>query len=535
MVKQLTIFSDRQFRWVTYIVAGAAAFILLINLFLIGGDAFVFSFNSAINAPMAVVITIAAIAAWQKVGTETKSRFLWAGILSGWALWALAEIIYGLYSILGQVAPYPSIADIFWMLGYIPMGLGLYMRGRTMPGNPTRPQYMIIGGFSLATILLASIFVFWPTFQSFDPATPMENLINIAYPVEDCLLLIVVWRLFFSYEKGDYAFGWRLLAIGFIFLTIGDLVYLYANSTDPVLYYPDLKANFISRFGADVPYSFSYLLWILGVFALRIPPKKEEDEPAEAPISLKRPQKYCHILIFTKYDNRVIDVSPNFGLLFGTRPTQGKPLAEVLKISEQAGLAIGEKVRDERKVADLPVMIPESSIGPLNSGLCGIAVFNPQGEYSGANLLLSIPVENEVFDESLTPEIKLMIRRLLEQTGSHYRDEIRQFILGYYRPFFKDLFTIVQGQAGAKMSKALLDELEKMASAHSWRIRFSPDAGLEGADSSLDTLKKALPALLDTAKQFVSRVTDQGVVDAHMQKINSRFDENVQKDIVFYG
>ncbi len=534
MVKRLAIFSDRQFRWVTYIVIGAAVVILLINLFLIGGDAFVFSFNSAINAPLAIVITVAAFSAWHRMGTETHGRLLWAGILAGWALWALAEIIYSLYSILGQEAPYPSIADIFWMIGYIPMGLGLYFRVRTMPVKPSRSQVMIIGGFSLATILLASVFVFWPTFKAFDPSTPMENLINIAYPVEDTLLLIVVWRLFFTYEKGGYAFGWRLLAIGFILLTIGDLIYLYANSTDPVLYYPDLKANLISRFGSDVPYTFSYLMWMLGIFALRVPTKKEE-EPVEPRILLKRSQKYCHLLIFTKHDNRVIDVSANFGLFFGTRPTQGKLLAEVLKISEQAGLAISEKVRNERKVADLPVLIPESSIGPLSAGLCGIAVFNPQGEYSGANFLVSIPADNDTFDEPLIPEIRLMIRRMLEQTGSHYKDEVCQFLLGYYRPFFKDLYDMAQDQGGITLSQALMAELQKTADSHSWKIHFSPGSVLEKAECSLDTLKKALPVLLETAKQFVARITDQGVVNAHMQRINSRFDEGVQKDLAIFG
>src|SRR5512140_2446280 len=156
MEKQLTVFSDRQFRWVTYIVVTIAAIILLVNLLLLGGNSFVFSLNSAINAPMAIVITIAALAAWQKVGTEKNKRLLWAGILIGWALWALAEIIYSLYSILGQEAPFPSIADIFWMAGYIPMGLGLYLRSRTMPVKPTRNQTMTIAAFSIITIVLAA-------------------------------------------------------------------------------------------------------------------------------------------------------------------------------------------------------------------------------------------------------------------------------------------------------------------------------------------------------------------------------------------
>ncbi len=530
MVKRPTIFSDRQFRLVTIVVVTLTVILLLVNLFLIGGDAFVFSFNSAINAPMAIVITIAAIATWRRMGKEKHDRLMWAGLLAGWALWALAEIIYSLYTILGQEAPYPSIADFFWLIGYIPMGLGLLARNRTMPVKPKSSQGLIIWVVSIITILLATIFVFLPTIRTFDPGRLLESLLNIAYPVEDCFLLIVVWRLFFTYEKGEYGFGWRLLAVGFIFLTIGDLVYLYANSTDPVLYYPDLKANLISRFGADVPYSLSYLLWFLGIFALRIQPK--ESQPVEPPILLKRPKKYCHILIFTKFDNSVIDVSSNFSRLFGMQSVQGKPLAEILNISEQTALSIYEKLRAEKKIADLSVQIQKSSIGPQVAGLCGVAVFNPEGGYSGANILLSVPVENDTFDEALTPEHRLMVRRLLDLTGSHYKEEISEFLVGYYLPFFKGLINITDSQGGQNMTKALLDELKKTASLHSWQIYFNPDTVLENIDSSNEVLSKALPVLLETARQFVTKITDQGVVEAQMQRISSRFDKDIQKDVM---
>lgn len=535
MIDQLTIFSNRQFRWATYIVIVLAAVLILVNLFLIGGDTFVFSFNSSINAPIAIVVTIAALTAWRKVGTEKRSQLLWAGIVIGWGLWALAEIIYSIYSIVGQEAPYPSIADIFWMIGYVPMGVGLFLRGRTMPVRPNRSQVLTIVAFSLITILFAGIFVLWPTFQSFDPGTPMENLINIAYPLEDCLLLIVVWRLFFTYEKGESGFGWRLLAVGFILLTIGDLVYLYANSTDPILYYPDLKANLISRFGADVPYSLSYLSWLLGIFALRVPAVTAKEEPVpEEPIWLKRPQKYGHMLIFTKYDNTVIDVSSNFNLLFGSQTVEGRPLAHILKISEEAGRTIHEKVKAERKLTDLPVQIPENALGIKQGWLCGIAVFNPQGEYSGANLLLSVPVSMPLFDESLNEEHRMITRRLGEATGTQCKEDVAPFLLGYYLPFIKGLYHIALGQGGPKMASALLDELSKKARANSWQIGFNPETVMEAGSCPWEVLRKALPALLETAKEFVASITDKAVVETTISRISSRFDANVQRDIAAY-
>jgi hypothetical protein len=528
------IFSNRQFRGAAIFVGVFTLILLLINLFLIGGDFFVFSFNSSINAPLAIIITIAAGLAWHQMGIEKRRRRLWAGLLVGWALWALAEVIYALYSILGQEAPYPSVADIFWLVGYIPLGLGLLVRIRRIPTKPTRSQALIIAGVTTATIFIAAIFVFLPTFQSFDPSQLFESLLNLAYPLADCVLLIIVWRLFFTYEKGAYGFGWRLLALGFISLTIADLVYLYANSTDPILYYPDLRANFISRFGSDVPYSLSYLFWMLGIFALRIPPQKEQ-QPVAAAIALKRPQKYGHILVFTKSDDSVIDVSSNFGRLFATPQIKGRSLATLLHISEQASLSICDKVHTGKKVADLPLHIPDSLLGPLDASLCGTAIFDNEGKRSGMNLLLMIPTEIESFDAPLSLENKAIVKRLLDQTGSDYKKEIGPFLLVYHLPYLQAMMKATLSQGGPQMAQELLEELKNTSREHHWQMQFNPETVLENADYPLDVLRQALPALLGTAKRFVTRITDTITVKTMIQEMDARFDDAVHKDIELYG
>ncbi len=270
-----------------------------------------------------------------------------------------------------------------------------------------------------------------------------------------------------------------------------------------------------------------------GIFALRIPPKKEIAQPV-SPILLKAPQKYCHILIFTKQDNSVIDVSPNYNRLFATQEPNGKKLAEILNISKETGRSINEKVKSEKKITDLPILIPQSTLGPVEAKCCGVAVFDPEGGYSGANLMLSIPVENDSFDEGLNPEKKLMVRRLLDITGSHYREEIAQFLQSYYLPFFKGLYHIALAEGGSQMSTAFLYDLTKTANLHSWNIGFNSDTVMDATDCSMDTLIKAMPTLLETAKQFVSKITDEGTVEAEIKRIQSSFDETVQKEAAAY-
>jgi len=117
------------------------------------------------------------------------------------------------------------MADFFWLLGYIPMGIGLVTRVLTMPTKPNRSQNMIIWGASAATILIAVAFIFRPfcraLIQTGDREHPQYHLSACRpFPTDHRM------RLFFTYEGGDYGFAWRLLVVGFIFMTVSDF-YLY--------------------------------------------------------------------------------------------------------------------------------------------------------------------------------------------------------------------------------------------------------------------------------------------------------------------
>ena len=205
------IFSDRRFKGMAIAVAMVFLVLVILNIFIIGGDLFIYTVNSSVNFPLAIIVTISAFSVWRRMGSEEHNRSLWLGIVIGWGLWALAETIWAGYSILGQEVPYPSWADFFWVLGYIPIGIGLFTRIRAMPTRPTRSQNLLIFGFSAITILITIFFIFIPTIRSFDPQRLIESFLNFLYPLSDMFLLIIIWRLFFTYEEGDFGFGWRLL------------------------------------------------------------------------------------------------------------------------------------------------------------------------------------------------------------------------------------------------------------------------------------------------------------------------------------
>jgi hypothetical protein len=525
------IFSDRQYKIIAIVIAIVFLVYITINIFLIGGDSFIFNFNSLINPPLAIINVLSAISIWRLMGAEKHSRFLWAGLLLGWGLWALAETIWAIYSILGQEVPYPSLADFFWVIGYIPIGIGLITRIRTIPTKPSRSQTMLILGISGFAILITILFYFIPLIQSFDPQQLIQSILTLVYPLADLFVIIIVLRLLFTYEAGDYGFGWRLLTLGFIFMAVSDFLFTYTSWKG--IYYPDMKATMISRLVVDAPYTIAFMLWIAGVHALRI--LLREAHPLESVGRIRMVRTYGHILIFTKNDDTVMNVSPNFDRFFGAANVKGKSLAEALKISDHEGQTILEKIRKERRVHDLPIQIRNLSGVLQETRLSGMAIFGLQNVYTGSNILLRMRVSDPSFDKELGEESRSMTSYLLERDESDNKSEIALFLSDYYLTYIKSLLDMAFHEGGAVMSQAFMDRLQETSKRYDWQMQFDHQTVLDTTNCSLKELREALPILLETAKKFVSEIMDPVAVEARMQAINLQLGETAHRDILLYG
>lgn len=524
------VFSNRRFRWMAVAVAATALIMITINVFVIGGDQFVYTLNSSINSPLAALVAISGGVIWRSMSKDKYNRILWSGILIGWALWALAEIIWSIYSVLGQEVPYPGIADFFWVIGYIPLGIGLITRSMTMPVKANRRQSIFIVGISIVTIVVALFAVILPTVQEFDPQRIYEGILNLTYPLGDLILLVIVWRLFFTYEAGDYGFGWTLITLGFIFNSVADFVFLY--STWQGSYYPDMQANLISRLGTDVPYTLSYLLWFIGIYALGI--MLNEKPPLEPGARVRLVRTYGNILIYTKKDDTVMDVSPNFEQFFGTGNVRGKTLAQALAIPAAEAQSMLDKLRVDGKLTELPVQIRNRSGNPQDARLSGVAIFGPHNAYFGSNILLRMRITDTSFDAALKEESRQMVKFVLEKSGSNAQAEVGQFLADYYLSYVKSMLDMAFHQGGTTVSQALLNQFEELSKKHNWQLRFKFETVLDDLDYPLDVLREALPALLELSKRFVAEIINPAAVEARMQQVRSRFSDSILRDVEFY-
>ena len=121
------IFSNRQLQTVTVITGMLVLFYFLINLLVIGGDTFVYQLNTFLVSPLSILTSGMALLLWRQMKAGAQSQYIWGGLLIGWIFWMVAELLWAFYLLKGQ-DPYPSLADLFFLLGYVPMSIGFLIR-----------------------------------------------------------------------------------------------------------------------------------------------------------------------------------------------------------------------------------------------------------------------------------------------------------------------------------------------------------------------------------------------------------------------
>lgn len=505
---------------------------VLINLFRIGGDNFVIALNNNIGNPLAIAVTVLAFMRRRELAVGGQNRMMWTGLAAGWALWTVAEVWWGIAALAGRELPFPSWADLFWLAGYVPMTVALWVRARSLPGKLSPYQRVGIGFSILLSIGATFWLVLFPIYQTSGPASRLENVLNILYPVADLILLIPVLFILFAYRQSVYGRAWTWLSTGFVLHSLSNLVFSYATTMD--LFYPDGQANLISTMGTDVPYNISYLMWLIGLVILRgVSGKYNATEPWE--VSLKPPPD-THVLVFTKADDIVIDASLNYSFVFPGEFIKGQSLAPALRIMPEEAGALVEALRTAPVLPEREVLA-DTLFGPCRVGVSGISISSAEGQYSGVSLLLRLVTHDPTLDQKLSENQKSMVQYLLRKTGTGEKaeEEKKQLLTAYFSAYLAAFYNRVWAEGGSVMAEAFLDELQSLARARNWPVQFQAKEFLDTGLLSLAETRTALPALCAAARGFVAGITDPGTADRIVQAVRANFDEAALQSVAYFG
>ena len=117
----------------------------------------------------------------------------WTWLLASQLLYCVGETWFAVLALHGDES-WPTPADVFYLLAYAPVAVGLLALNRQRAGGDYRGSLLDAGIIALSAATLFGVFVILPI--ATDSATPLlARTVSSAYPVCDVLLVFLVARL----------------------------------------------------------------------------------------------------------------------------------------------------------------------------------------------------------------------------------------------------------------------------------------------------------------------------------------------------
>jgi len=188
-------------------------------------------------------------------GLSSKLTQVWACFTIGIFFWFLGELTWAIYALILNIAiPYPSVADAFWLIGYMPLLLALTAYLWLVKPAISKTILATASTIVLTLGILFSYFLVAPALmQETDLIT---KTIDVAYPTLDFIMLILTITGLIVLAKSRVNKSWMLFNTGILMTAIGDSLFSYATAHNT--YYEGHPLELFLHFG--------YLLFILAFY-----------------------------------------------------------------------------------------------------------------------------------------------------------------------------------------------------------------------------------------------------------------------------
>ncbi|MBS7637084.1 hypothetical protein KEJ37_07145 [Candidatus Bathyarchaeota archaeon] len=147
---------------------------------------FIGVFSNAFPPIIAGAAVVVSGLSLERYWRHAKGQFsvIWLYFTCGLFLWFIGEAVWAGYTlIMGVELPYPSAADIFWIGGYIPFFIALYLYVKLFGSTITKRTLALSMVMTGALTILVTSVLLTPVF------TAEENLVAVvmdfAYPILD--------------------------------------------------------------------------------------------------------------------------------------------------------------------------------------------------------------------------------------------------------------------------------------------------------------------------------------------------------------
>ena len=197
----------------------------VVRPFAAGGPAWIIlDMNSVV---LALVSAVAFLIVTNRFGwLSTKSGQISALITLGLLLWTVAETIWFQLESIGA-SPFPSLADFFYIAGYIPVAIALLLNIRTIHVKFKTTTLILWIALSLIAFVIIVLIDILPILQGM---VNIGDLVGAIYPFEDFVVIVLALVIVLKFRAGQVAKAWGLMVVGFIVEALGDIVFLYEEN-----------------------------------------------------------------------------------------------------------------------------------------------------------------------------------------------------------------------------------------------------------------------------------------------------------------
>ena len=206
--------------------------------------------SSILNIIITVVLLGTSIALLAKYGIRGNFGKAWLFFVSFIVLWFVAERIWQAYEIVYQIDPWPSVADYFWFAGYPLYFAFMWFYLRSF--KKLVSSKMLVPAFGLSVVLAASLGYYVSLQQT--SLDYYEELLGLAYPVLDSLLLAPISIGLILFARGQLSFVLACMLFGMLSFVISDYGFLLLS----------LDETYHTGHVIDIPYLWGYLFFLVG-------------------------------------------------------------------------------------------------------------------------------------------------------------------------------------------------------------------------------------------------------------------------------
>lgn len=200
------------------------------------------------TAGSVVVLALLTVSRTRFVGSHGKAWVLFAGFA---ILWFVAEQLWNVYELIIDIDPYPSAADVFWIMGY-PLYFGFLV-------FYLKPFRQMISKKMVITASLMSLVLVIPSFYlsyNYEDRGDIDFLLGLTYPVLDSIVFAPALMGVSLFFKGQVNFLWTLMCLAILSIVAADTAFLFITSF----------SEYDSGDPVEILFHWGYILFAFGIY-----------------------------------------------------------------------------------------------------------------------------------------------------------------------------------------------------------------------------------------------------------------------------